>query len=275
MHSSLCERRLHPDEEGSFQSVIRSQKTGTAGLHWEKKKQHTQKHETHVQRLIYENKFPATRSQMNTDVDMGYITSIWSQKVKTEKPTQFETSGIILIGVKQINTVILSAGPVSQSQLLSNCQSSQSSSGRSNSEMSKHVKRERRGEGVQAQINGLLRRNTSSVWKPLSSYVMAVKIKASYVCCMTDTSRIPKFHQNKCHNQTQDKTDCQIIAVTSVWQARPSTHTIPHRKCIFQHPVNPPTPTPPASNQKAAAATEGETLHLSAAVGSQKSTAYS
>lgn len=35
MDSSLRERRLHPDEEGSFQCVIGGQKTGTAGLHWD------------------------------------------------------------------------------------------------------------------------------------------------------------------------------------------------------------------------------------------------
>lgn len=41
MHASLGERRLHPDEEGAFQSVIGGEETGTAGLHWETKTQTT------------------------------------------------------------------------------------------------------------------------------------------------------------------------------------------------------------------------------------------
>lgn len=40
VHASLCECRFHPDEEGPFQGVIRSQKTGTAGFDCDKNRQY-------------------------------------------------------------------------------------------------------------------------------------------------------------------------------------------------------------------------------------------
>lgn len=51
--------------------------------------------------------------------------------------------GMILFGVEPINTFTVSAGPVGQSQLLSNCQLPGSGSWQWNGELSKHIRGER------------------------------------------------------------------------------------------------------------------------------------
>lgn len=131
MNSSFCERRLHPDEEGSLQRVVRSQEAGTARLHWNT--QNTQKLlYLYIQLLQKTLRMIQTGTHIYTCYGSDKTANISSE---SRKPTR-----VVLIAVKQINTLILSAGTVGQSQLLSNCQSSESSSWRSNGEMSKHVR---------------------------------------------------------------------------------------------------------------------------------------
>lgn len=132
MHSSLCKRRLHPDEEGSLQSVIRSQKTGAAGLHWETK---TQKH-TNMKtfRRVF-NFYNMYRNVEGSRCIFHWFSSSWQKTIWHFINTQIpkdglrevknkELIGMILICVKQINTFIVSAAPLGQSQPPSKCQSS-------------------------------------------------------------------------------------------------------------------------------------------------------
>lgn len=97
-------------------------------------------HKTHKNVFIYIFNFYRKHSEAQIQTGTHIYTCYGSDKTANISSESRKPTRVVLIAVKQINTLILSAGPVGQSQLLSNCQSCESSSWRSNSEMSKHVR---------------------------------------------------------------------------------------------------------------------------------------